>query len=183
MNFSNITSKQNVLSFIYILFLLVLGRLIPHPPNFTPILAAAIIAPYMMDNKWISLSIPLLAMIITDFFIGFHSSILWVYGAIAISTLLSDYIRRFNKYYLQLGAMALISSILFFLITNFSVWLIWDFYPKSFEGLILCYIAGIPFFKNTLMSTILYTGLFVVIMDTTKNSIFGISLKKIFIHK
>ena len=125
MNFSNITSKQNVLSFIYILFLLVLGRLIPHPPNFTPILAAAIIAPYMMDNKWISLSIPLLAMIITDFLIGFHSSILWVYGAIAISTLLSDYIRRFNKYYLQLGAMALISSILFF---TFSIFILNSFY-------------------------------------------------------
>ena len=86
---SKFISKENILSFFYISFILALGRMIPHPPNFTPILAAAIVAPYMINNKWVSMAVPLTAMFIADLFIGFHPYIFWVYGAIALSTLLS----------------------------------------------------------------------------------------------
>ena len=75
MNGLNFITKENILSFIYISVLLAIGRLIPHPPNFTPILAAAIVAPYIMNNRFISLLIPITAMIIADFFIGFYSGI------------------------------------------------------------------------------------------------------------
>ena len=175
---SKLITKENILSFFYISFILALGRLLPHPPNFTPILAAAIVAPYMVNNKWISLALPLTAMVIADLFIGFHPYVLWVYGAIGLSTLLSFALKRFGQTYYQLGFMAIFSSLMFFFITNFSVWLVWDYYPKTFDGLMLCYSAGLPFFRNTLLSTILYTGLFLIILNILKNTKFSVSSYK-----
>ena len=139
-----------------------MGRIIPHPPNFTPILATAIYAPYLIKDKWVAMSLPLLAMFIADLWIGFHPYMLWVYGAIGLSTLISNLSMRFDKEYMQLGIMAILSSILFFIITNFAVWTMWDYYPKTIEGLIMCYTMAIPFFHNTLLSTIVYTSLIVL---------------------
>ena len=179
MYYSKLLTKENLLSFLYISIILALGRLIPHPPNFTPILAAAIFAPYIINNKWVSIAVPLTAMLIADLFIGFHSYILWVYGAIALSTLFSFALKKFGRMYIQLGIMAVLSSLIFFVITNFAVWLVWDFYPKTFDGLILCYAAGLPFLRNTLMSTILYTGFFVLLIDVLRNSSLGLKLRKV----
>ena len=175
----NFITKENILSFIYISVLLAIGRFIPHPPNFTPILAAAIVAPYILNNRFISLLIPLSAMIIADFFIGFYSGIVWVYGAILLCGVLSEYSKRFKNYKLQLGVMSLLSSTIFFVITNFSVWFFGDLYPKTYEGLLLCYTMAIPFFQNTAISTLLYTGLFVMTIEFFKNTTFGLNLRKV----
>jgi len=148
-----------IITFLFISIILALGRIIPHPPNFTPILATAIYTPYMVNDKWIAVLIPLSAMFIADIIIGFHPYMLWVYGAIGLSTLISSWSMRFNKKYIQLGVMAILSSILFFIITNFAVWAIWDYYPKTIDGLIICYIKAIPFFQNTLLGTIIYTAI------------------------
>ena len=64
-----------------------------------------------------------------------------------------------------------------FLITNFSVWLIYDYYPKTFEGLLLCYTMGIPFVKNTILSTMIYTGIFVLVIKSLEKSNIGLNLK------
>ena len=151
--------KEEMIVFLYISGILALGRLIPHPPNFTPILAAAIFAPYMIKDKWIAMAIPLVAMFIGDIIIGFHPYMLWVYGAIGISSLLSHWSMRFGRKYIQLGIMALVSSILFFIITNFAVWVMWDYYPNTMDGLLLCYSKAIPFFQNTVYGTLVYTSL------------------------
>jgi hypothetical protein len=153
---------KTIITFLFISFILALGRIIPHPPNFTPILATAIYAPYLIKDKWVAMSLPLLAMFIADLWIGFHPYMLWVYGAIGLSTLISNLSMRFDKEYMQLGIMAILSSILFFIITNFAVWTMWDYYPKTIEGLIMCYTMAIPFFHNTLLSTIVYTSLIVL---------------------
>jgi len=179
MNGLNFITKENILSFLYISVLLAIGRLIPHPPNFTPILAAAIVAPYILNNRFISLLIPLSAMIIADFFIGFYSGIIWVYGSIFICGVLSEYSKKFKNYKLQLGVMSLLSSIIFFVITNFSVWFFGDLYPKTYDGLLLCYTMAIPFFQNTAISTLLYTGLFVMTIEFFKNTTFGLHLRKV----
>ena len=150
---------KTIITFLFISVILALGRLIPHPPNFTPILATAIYTPYIINDKWIAMLIPLSAMFIVDIIIGFHPYMLWVYGAIGLSTLISNWSMRFNKKYIQLGVMAILSSILFFIITNFAVWAIWDYYPKTIDGLIICYIKAIPFFQNTLLGTIIYTAI------------------------
>ena len=177
MNESNLISKENLLSFIYISFLLAVGRLIPHPPNFTPILAAAIVAPYIINNRILSLLIPITAMVIADIFIGFYQGIIWIYGSILLCGFLSDYFKNFGSYKLQLGFMAILSSLIFFIITNFSFWIIGDFYPKTFDGLILCYTMAIPFFRNTILSTLIYTGLFIVLIDCLKGTILGLKLR------
>jgi len=179
MNGFNFITKENILSFLYISVLLAIGRLIPHPPNFTPILAAAIVAPYILNNRFISLLIPLSAMIIADFFIGFYSGIIWVYGSIFLCGVLSEYSKKFKNYKLQLGVMSLLSSIIFFVITNFSVWFFGDLYPKTYDGLLLCYTMAIPFFQNTAISTLLYTGLFVMTIEFFKNTTFGLHLRKV----
>ena len=153
---------KTLITFLFISGILALGRIIPHPPNFTPILATAIFTPYIIKDKWIAISIPLLAMFIADLVIGFHPYMLWVYGAIGLSTLISNWSMKFNKKYMQLAIMTVVSSILFFVITNFAVWTIWDYYPKTIDGLIICYIKAIPFFQNTLLGTIIYTAIIIL---------------------
>ena len=147
-----------ILSFLYISGILALGRLIPHPPNFTPILAAAIFAPYIIRDRWMAMAVPLMAMFIGDVFIGFHPYMFWVYGAIALSTVISRRSMHLGKY-VPLATMTIVSSVLFFTITNFAVWIMWDYYPNTLEGLIMCYTMAIPFFQNTVLSTIVYTAL------------------------
>ena len=149
-----------ILSFLYISGILALGRLIPHPPNFTPILAAAIFAPYIVNDRWIAIAVPLMAMFIGDVFIGFHPYMLWVYGSIAMSTVISRWAMQFGKY-IPLAIMTIGSSVLFFVVTNFAVWIMWDYYPNTLEGLIMCYTMAIPFFQNTLLGTVVYTALMV----------------------
>ena len=67
---------------------------------------------------------------------------------------------QFGKY-IPLAIMTIGSSVLFFVVTNFAVWIMWDYYPNTLEGLIMCYTMAIPFFQNTLLGTVVYTALMV----------------------
>tara|TARA_B100001123_G_C15210739_1_gene987150 strand:+ start:626 stop:1159 length:534 start_codon:yes stop_codon:yes gene_type:complete len=149
--------------FYLIFFVLVLGisRIIPHPPNFTPILASAIMAPMLIKDKYYGLAIPILAMFIGDIIIGFHPYQFVIYTTILTISLLSPMQRNFK----MLGLMAVGSSLWFFITTNFAVWIMWDYYPKTIDGLITCYTLAIPFFKNTLISTCIFTGLIAISMS------------------
>ena len=146
----------------YILFFLVfliIARLIPHPPNFSPIIASAIFAPILLKNRYYGSIVPLIALFITDLIIGFHIYQLVIYLTIITISLVSP----FKKYFkINLIIYSIGASIWFFIITNFAVWLAWDYYPKNFEGLITCYILAIPFFTNTLLSSIFFTSLFII---------------------
>ena len=130
-------------------------RLIPHPPNLTPILAFAIISPMLIKNRYEGMLIPVSAMFVSDIIIGFH-----VYQFVTYATILSiSFFAPMKKNYLNLSLIAIAGSVWFFITTNFAVWLIWDNYPKNIEGILTCYTMAIPFFKNTLISTLLFTGL------------------------
>ena len=147
---------MNILLIIILTLFAIFSRLIPHPPNFTPLLAIALYSGISFKNKTLFV-IPLTAMIVSDVFLGYHSSILWVY----LSLLIIFYIGyiSFKKYsFSNLILLSLISSLMFFILTNFGVWIIG--YPNTIEGLIACYIAAIPFFHNTLFSTILFSSIF-----------------------
>jgi len=147
--------------FFYLIFfgiILALFRIIPHPPNFTPILASAIMAPMLIKDRLFGISIPIVAMFISDIIIGFHPYQFVIYSTILTIALVSP----MKKNFLNLGFMAIGSSVWFFITTNFSVWIIWDYYPKTLEGLISCYTFAIPFFKNTFISTCLFTGLIAI---------------------
>ena len=137
-------------------------RLIPHPPNFTPILALALFAGTKFKDTRYSFIIPIIAMLISDIFIGFHYGMTLIY-LILISTTI---IGRHAKGIFSAG---LASSMLFFIVSNFQVWLVSGMYQKNIFGLIECYAMAIPFFGMTLLSTVIYTyALFSVFYLLTK---------------
>jgi len=150
--------KDKVFYLVFFGIILALSRIIPHPPNFTPILASAIMAPMLIKDRLFGIAIPIFAMFISDIVIGFYSYQFVIYSSILIIALFSP----MRKNYISLGIMAVGGSVWFFLSTNFAEWIIWDYYPKTFEGLITCYTLALPFFKNTLISTCLFTGLIAI---------------------
>ena len=144
---------MNIALIIILTLFSVFARLIPHPPNFTPILAIALYAGLNFKNKYL-FCIPLLGMLISDYFLGYHNSFIWVY----LSILLIFYLGYlyFKKHsFSSIIFLSFASSLIFFCISNFGVWIIG--YPKTFAGFISCYVAAIPFFHNTLLSTLFYT--------------------------
>ena len=137
-----------------IIFLVSLTRIFPHPPNFTPILALAIFGGAYFPNKIAALTLPVIAMFLSDLILGFHSQMYVVSGTIVILSFLGNIIK--TKNIKNLAISGLVGSLFFFIITNFSVWISGSLYPLTFDGLIQCYIMAIPFFHNTLISTLLF---------------------------
>ena len=136
------------------LFIIVaaLMRLIPHPPNFVPITAIAIFAGLKFNNIKLAYAIPISIMLISDLFIGFYSISVFVYLAFILITTYSYLIKNYNI------KNILLSSVMFFIITNFGVWLMGG-YPKSIEGLVLCYTAAIPFFTNSIIADLFFSAI------------------------
>ncbi len=142
----------------FLILVAALSRLLPHPDNFTPIAAMALVGGVYLEKRY-ALIIPLVALIISDLFIGFHNTILFVYGSFIIIGLLGIWLKSHKKPLPIIGT-ALFSSSLFFIITNFGVWLTgggW-FYPKTWAGLVECYTMAIPFYRNTLAGDLIYVA-------------------------
>ena len=149
--------------FIIALFFVLIGvglRLVPHAPNFTPIAAVALFSGVYFSKK-IALTLPILAMLISDLFIGFYDFKLMVavYGSFILCAILGFWLKKHKKWNTVAGA-AFLSSAFFFVITNFAVWLFSSWYTKSFSGFIQCYIMALPFLKNTLLGDLFYTAVF-----------------------
>jgi hypothetical protein len=151
-------NKKTVFGIIFILFIS-LTRLLPHPPNVTPLTGIALFSGSTIGGM-MAFGPPLLIMLISDAFLGFHATIPFVYGSFIIITLFGFILQYRNKLHHYIIA-SLCSSTLFFLITNFGVWLTSPMYQKTINGLILCYTMGIPFFRNTILGDMFYTiGIF-----------------------
>ncbi len=149
-------NRTRIFLAIVLIALAVATRFLPHPPNFTAVGAAALFAGVLFPKKW-GMFLPLLAMVISDIFLGFHRTILFTWGSMALVGLIGVYVR---KYFSTASVIAgsLFASIQFFIITNFGVWLVEQMYPHTVGGLLLCYTRGLPFFRNTLLGDMLYTG-------------------------
>ncbi|MEX0929726.1 MAG: DUF6580 family putative transport protein [Balneolales bacterium] len=147
---------------VLILFIIVLiaaaARLLPHAPNFTPIAAMALFGGAYFTDKKLAFVLPLLAMIISDVFLGFHGVMTFVYLCFVITVYMGIRLRNKVSFIPVLGGV-LGSSVLFFIVTNFGVWLTGSWYPRSVEGLIMCYTAAIPFFHYTLAGTMVYSAI------------------------
>jgi hypothetical protein len=152
-----------------VLLAMVLGaaasRLLPHPPNFTPIGAMALFGGACFRSKWQAFLVPLAAMMLSDFALGllhrdlsltFHPLLPVVYGCFALAVCLGLMIRG-RRTLANIAATTLASSVVFFLITNFAVWAMLDLYPKTWSGLVACYVAAIPFFQNSLGGDLFYS--------------------------
>ena len=155
---------QKFLKYASILFgligIMLLFRVVPHPPNFTPIIALSLYLPILF-GLW-SIPFIILGFAITDFFIGFHSLLIWTWSSLAII----GFISKFCKNIFSRLIMSFISSLIFFIISNFGVWATGSFYELNLQGLIYCYIMAIPFFTNTLLSTILFACLFEILLKS-----------------
>jgi hypothetical protein len=132
-----------------------LSRFVPHPDNFTPIAAMALFGGVYFDKRY-AFVVPLAAMVVSDYFIGFHNTIPYVYGSFVLTGLIGIWLKNHKSLGWIVGA-SLSSSVLFFVVTNFGVWVSGG-YPQSFAGLVECYVAAIPFFRNTVLGDLLYVA-------------------------
>ena len=129
------------------------SRFIPHPPNFTSLIALSFYIPALLGLRY--LPILILSFIITDIFIGFHGVTLFTWGSVVFIGLFSKY---FVKNILSRVSGALIGACVFFLITNFGIWSLGS-YGYTIEGFILCYTLAIPFFAYSIISTFIFSGI------------------------
>jgi len=145
-------------SLLFFVGLLILSRLIPHPANFTPLLAGAVFLPFLLKDKTLIVALPLVCLFISDLIIGFHNVMLWTYGAFFI---IGITVINFSKLNLKsLLGLSLAGPTFFYLITNFGVWLSSSTYAKDVYGLLECYVLALPFYGNSLFSTLLFSLLF-----------------------
>ena len=167
------------------------SRLIPHPPNFAPIGAMALFGAAYFSKKHIALIIPVLSMWISDIVINntiyaqyfdgfafFYQGFYWTYMAFLFIGLLGFVVLKKVKVQ-HLVLASLLASIVFFLLSNFGVWASTTMYPKNVSGLIACYTAGLPFFKNTIMGDLVYTGVLFGAFEFAQYKIPTLKLKTI----
>jgi len=133
--------------------MLSISRFIPHPPNFTSLLALSFYVPAILGARFLPALV--ISFFITDLIIGLHSIALFTWGSVILIGLLSKFF-TFNITTRVSGS--LIGASLFFLITNFGVWSVGS-YGYTLEGLIACYIVAVPFFGYTLISTIIFSAI------------------------
>lgn len=156
MNSNNFSSK------FWLITIMVLAaaftRLIPHPPNFTAIGAMALFGGAYFSNKKFAFVIPLFAMFLSDLIIGFHNGMLSVYLSFVMIVGIGIMLSR-NIKFKNVVAASLISSILFFVLTNFQMWLLSPLYTKNVSGLATCYAAAIPFFHYTILGDLFFVGI------------------------
>jgi hypothetical protein len=133
-------------------------RLMPHPPNFTPIGAMALFGGAYLRRRWLAFAAPLGALLLSDLVLGFYDG-MWVqYLAVAMVVLIAwGALKRISP--LRVAGAALASSIAFFLVTNLGTWALSGMYPLTATGLAACYVAAIPFFQNTVAGDLFYSGL------------------------
>ena len=141
---------------ISLILILAFSRIIPHPPNFTPIITIAIMGGYLFRNIYLSIATLLISMLLSDAFIGFYKNMFFVY--LSLIFIVYIFYKIGNKInFKNLFLFSIFGSFIFYLISNFGVWCFGSLYEKNFNGLIECYFLAIPFFKNTLISTIIFS--------------------------
>ncbi len=142
-----LSKKEKVL--FGLVLIAALTRLVPHPPNFAPITAMSLFCGAYFTRKQLAFIVPLLAMLISDLFLGFHTISAFVYLSFSVITWMGQQKNRVTP------KLVLLGSILFFFISNFGVWLL--YYPKSIDGLVTCFMLAIPFFATSLLGDVIYS--------------------------
>ena len=145
---------QNFYLPVSLILILSFSRLIPHPWNFTPILATGIFSGFYFRKFYLSLFIVIFSMFLADLYLGFHNTMFFTYISLTVAVVLGIYIKHFK--FNEILISGLLSSVFFFIITNFGAWLTLDMYEKNLSGLMSSYILAIPFFGNTFLSTLVF---------------------------
>ena len=161
MTLNNTNFKLQLITFFLVTCLFFVFRFLPHPPNFTPVIALTLYGSILFGNR--SIPFIILAFAISDIFLGFHKLLLFTWGSLALIGLLHKF---FNSFLSRIFG-CLISAFVFYLLTNFGVWLLSNTYSGDIAGLITCYVMGLPFLKNSLASS-LVIAIFIELLITMK---------------
>lgn len=138
------------------------SRFIPHPPNFTSLLALSFYVPVVLGLRFLPALI--ISFAITDLIIGYHTGTHWTWGSVLVIGLLSQY---FKKNISLRIAGALLGAFIFFLITNFGVWTT-GMYGFTISGMISSYVLAIPFFAYSLISTFFFSAVIETVLKIIK---------------
>ena len=157
-------NKTEMKAFLGLVILALITRLFPHPPNFAPITSIALFTGYNFVNKRFALFIPIFCMLITDFYLGFHSLMPIVYLSFVIISLIGIQAKSLSF------IVVIFASSIFFLLSNLGVW--YFYYPLNWTGLSSCFILAIPFFINSIAGDLFYTGVLQFSFEKIKKPIF-----------
>lgn len=179
------TIKTKILISITLVSLGIACRLLPHAWNFSPIIAIALFSGVYLGRKY-AVVLPLLTMFLGDIFIGFYDIKLQlvVYFSFILIGIGASLIKKYKSAE-TIIAGSIVGAIVFFLLTNYAVWQFSPWYTKTWAGLMECYYLALPFFRNTLLSSVFYSGVLfgsyeavVLIVKHKKISIFNSKLIK-----
>ena len=150
---------------LFILALVTIGitaRVLPHAANFVPITALALLAAAYLPRR-AALAVPLAIMVLSDLIIGMHPLVAYTWGSFVLIGYIGSrlYKRTGNRWHL--AALGPVGSVIFFIVTNFGVWMQGRMYEHTFAGLTRCYVMALPFFRSTLMSDAAYTPLVFIV--------------------
>lgn len=150
--------RTKALTILGLIAIGVLGRLLPHMPNATPVTAIALAGSKYVGRVW-AIVIPITAMLISDALIGFYDwrILVSVYASFALIGAMSMAAKK-HPGIIPAGLFAIGASLIFFFLTNFAVWALSPWYERSLWGLLYCYELGLPFLRNMLLGDLLYTA-------------------------
>ncbi len=141
---------------ISLIFILALARLVPHPPNFTPVIDVAIMSSFFFKNIYLSILVLLFSMLLGDIFLGFYNNMIFVYTSLIFIVLTFFQLsKKIN--FKNLFIFGFVGSFIFYLFSNLGVWMLGNLYSKDLKGLVECYVLAIPFFNNTFFSTLVFS--------------------------
>ena len=132
-------------------------RLLPHPPNMTSVTALALFGGAYFASPWLAFAVPLLALLGSDLILGFYPDMEVQYLSFAVVICIGLTLRQ-QRSIARVATAAVASAVSFFVLTNFGVWALGTLYPKTLVGLEACFVAAIPFFRNTLIGDLFYTA-------------------------
>ena len=142
------------------------SRLVPHPSNFTAIGAIAIFGGFMISNRYISILVPIITMWLSDIvlnniiypsvnFTWFSGGFAWIYAGILLHTAITFFFKKSSVTSVLITSIS--GAILFFVLSNFGVWISSNMYEHSLSGLLLCYSMALPFFGNLLAGNLVFS--------------------------
>lgn len=154
-----LNNKRSIAVFAILVALGIVGRLLPHPANFSPVGAIALFGGFYFRKHW-RILVPMIIMFISDSVVGFYDlKIMFaVYLCLFVNSVLGTYIKK-KRIMIQAASFSFLGAILFFIVTNFSVWFFASWYPHTLVGLINCYFLAIPFFFNSLLGDVFFSVL------------------------
>ncbi len=149
--------NYNVIIALLLVAFAVVSRLAPHPANVAPLAAVALFGGALLPRK-LAVIVPLAAMVLSDLVLGMHSLVFLTWGSFTVVAFASSY--RFGDVTVKKVVVSTIgASVFFYLVTNFGVWAEGRMYAVTLEGLMQCYYNALPFFRNTLIGDMAYSGL------------------------